>query len=298
MCPSSTPEETVNRRGRLLAAIGLVALTLLTPLAAPAIDDTLRVGIFPRRHPELTRELFQPMAEHLAAALGRPVEVETTADFASFWQNVERRRYDLVHFNQYHYVRSHTEHGYRVILRNEEFGHADISAAIVVRKDSGIEKLDDLRGKKIVFGGGRTAMLAYIAATHLLNEAGLKQGDYFEQFALTPPKACIAAFYRQAAAAGAGNYVLDLPKVKDEVDVGEMEYLATGMPLAHLPWAVKADMDDDTARSIQQILIALKHTDAGRAVLKQARLTALVAATDRDYDRHREIIRAVLGERY
>ncbi len=288
----------MNRRGCLIAATGLAVLTALTPLAVLAAEDPLRVGIFPRRHPELTRELFQPLSDYLAAALGRPVELETTADFASFWQNVEQRRYDLVHFNQYHYVRSHKEHGYRVIVRNEEFGHSDISAAVLVRKDSGIQRLDDLRGKKVVFGGGRTAMVSYIAATHLLNEAGLKQGDYFEQFALTPPKACIATFYRQAAAAGAGSYVLDLPKVKNEIDVGEMTYLAVGTPLAHLPWAVKADMDEATAQNIQRILVALRDSDAGQAVLRQARLTALVAAADRDYDRHREIVHAVLGERY
>lgn len=286
-------------RRTLAAVLGAIVAAAVLPYAAClAADEALIMGVFPRRSPGTTTELFSPLARHLAKQLGREVRLETTPDFASFWENVAAQRYDIVHFNQYHYVRSHAEYGYRVILKNEEFGHSNISGALIARKDSSIETVADLRGKKVVFGGGRTAMQGYIVATYLLRQAGLKDGDYFTQFALNPPKACIATYFRQGAAAGAGGAVLQLPKVRKEIDVEQMRYLAVSEPLAHLPWAVRADMDEDTAARIRRAGEHLAGHPEGRKVLETARLSALVAASDAEYDRHRHIIRVVLGEDY
>ena len=181
-------------------------------------EPELRMGIFPRRNADTTLSMFKPMAEALSEALNRKVVLETTYDFASFWSNVANNSYDIVHYNQYHYIKSHHDYGYRVIAKNVEFGHEKIAGSILVRKDSNIESLQDLKGKRIIFGGGHKAMMAYIVPTYLLRQAGLKEGDYFEKFALNPPKAVIATYFKQATAAGAGSYTLELPLVKKEID--------------------------------------------------------------------------------
>jgi len=263
---------------------------------AEEADNSVRMGIFPRRSSELTNAMFTPLARGLSEALGRPVKIETAHDFATFWQHVTEQRYDIVHYNQYHYVRSHKDHGYKVIVQNVEYGQSKIAGAILVRKDSGINNLSELKGKKIAFGGGRRAMQAYIMTTYLLRQAGLKEGDYFEQFALNPSKACIATYYLQTAAAGAGDYVLNLPVVQNEIDVDEMKYLAISEKLAHLPWAIRAGMDNELELQIQQYMTDLKNTAQGQAILKSAELTDLIHAEDQDYDPHRHIIKVVLDE--
>lgn len=254
------------------------------------------MGVFPRRSVQTTTEIFTPLAKYLSSKLQREVRLETTHDFASFWQQVGQKRYDIVHYNQYHYLRSHKEFGYRVIAQNEEFGLSKIAGAIVVRTDSGINSLHDLRGKKIVFGGDRLAMQAYITASYLLRQAGLKPGDYFEQFALNPPKAAIATFYQQAAAAGTGDHVLELPRVTEEIDTSKMKYLATSQPVAHLPWAVKAEMPAQLVGEVSSLLTGLKQSADGRELLQQLRLSNILPASDVDYNEHRHIIKTVLNE--
>ena len=263
-----------------------------------ATPSPLVMGIFPRRDPATTVALFSPLADYLSERLGREVRLETGADFGAFWQGVRQGKYDLVHYNQYHYVRSHKDAGYRVILQNEELGKDKITGSLVVRRDSGIESVSDLRGRKVVFGGGHMAMQSHILARYLLMQGGLMEGDYFEQYALTPPKACIATFYRQAAAAGAGGHLLELPAVTEQIDVSEMRYLAVSPPMAHLPWAVAPDMPDELARRIQGLMLELNDSERGRNILQQMKLTGLHPAADTDYDRQREIIRTVLGENY
>jgi phosphonate transport system substrate-binding protein len=286
--------RTTNRLYPLVVAF-CCCLLISNPEAAPK-SDPLILGVFPRRNMQVTQKIFTPLAEYLSRKLSRPVKLETTHDFASFWDQVKRKRYDIVHYNQYHYLRSHKEFGYQVIAKNEEFGLSKIAGAILVRTDSGINSLQDLKGKKVVFGGGRLAMQAYISASYLLREAGLKPGDYFEQFALNPPKAAIATYYHQAAAAGTGDHVLQLPQVTSQIDTTKMRYLATTKPIAHLPWAVKPGMPKKQAMQIKNLLCGLHDTPEGRKILQTLRLTNILPANDSEYNDHRRIIKAVLNE--
>jgi phosphonate transport system substrate-binding protein len=283
----------------LLIGLILYALPAQSADAPPQTNDTeLVMGIFPRRAADVTEKLFTPLAAYLSRQLGRPIRLETTHNFVSFWDNVDKQRYDIVHFNQYHYVRSHKSRGYRVILKNEEHNRSTIAASLFVRKDSGINSIMDLKGRKIAFGGGKTAMVSYIAASHLLEVGGLHEGDYVTTFAINPPRAAIAVYYQQASAAGAGDIVKLLPRVRKEIDVSELKSLATSPPMAHLPWAVKQDMSPQISRRIQAILSQAEETPAGKKVLAAAQLTNLIIASDTEYDPHREIIRSVLGESY
>ena len=280
----------------------LIVCFILTPFSVnqaqqqTSVNSELRLGVFPRRSASITRRMFQPLVEELSARLNREVILETTHDFASFWDNVANQRFDIVHYNQYHYLKSHKQFGYRVFAQNVEFNHTKIAGAILVRKDSGINSVKDLKGKTIVFGGGRGAMQAYITATYLLRQAGLKKGDYFEQFALNPPKACIATYYRKAAAAGAGNYVLELPHVKKQIKTDAMKYLVVSDKMAHLPWAFKSSLPEDLQKRIQTLLVNLDKSSAGKKILKAAKLTRIAPANDGEYNIHREIVKAVLNE--
>ena len=156
--------------------------------------------------------MFMPMAEQLGAKLKRKVQLVTSRDFDSFWLGVRERRYDIVHYNQYHYIRS--SDFYEVVAHIQEGGKSTIAGAIFVRKDSGITRLEQLRGRTVLFGGGEDAMIAYIANRYVMLQAGLKKDDFKPLFAVNPPNSILALNYRQADAAGAGDGVLELPVVQ------------------------------------------------------------------------------------
>jgi phosphonate transport system substrate-binding protein len=296
-CRNSDPETHVTNTHNRRRSIGFaLAALLFSPLVVA--DSELIMGIFPRRDAIETTRMYTPLAQHLTQVLGRPVRIETARDFDSFWQGVTQKRFDLVHFNQYEYVKSHKTYNYHVILKNVEFGDATIAGALLVNKDAGINTLADLKGKKIVFGGGRSAFLAYIVNTHMLRKAGLRSGDYIEDFAKSPPNAVLATYFGQASAGGAGAGALDLTMIKNKIDVTKMKYLVTSEPYANLPWAVKGDMPAGQRQRIQAALASLSSSAEGRAILAKAGLTGLVVATDTEYDSARRIIQEVLNEKY
>ena len=295
--------ENKMKRRSFIKNSGCLALSSLLPGAAYSAteqsnDRPLILGVFTRRNPKLTFKLFFSLAEYLSSALNREVKLESAKNFKQFWSGVKTQRYDIVHFNQYHYIISNLLYNYQVILKNEEFGNSTIAGAISVRKDSGIDTLQDLKNKTILFGGGKMAMQSYISAKWLLLQAGLHDDDYIEKIAINPPNAIMSTFNKQADAAGAGDIILRLKYVKNKIDVNEMKILAETQQLPHLPWAVKGDMNETLKTKIQQVLSSLQETKQGQAILKSSRLTALLPATDNDYNQHRKIITEVYGEDY
>lgn len=285
----------INRQRVVGIMTGLVLFAALPVMAA---EQTLVIGIFPRQKSTVTFKCFTPLAQYLSRELHREVILETASDFTAFMAALNTARYDVVHFNQYHYVRSHKTLGYNVIAMNEEAGKATIRGTVAVNKNSGVNSVQQLRDSKIMFGGGREAMMSYIVPTFLLRQAGLHKGEYVEEFARNPVNALLAVHYGQAKAAGVGKVVVKLPAMSKRYQNHVYTYLLTSEPLAHLPWAVKADMPNTLSQQIQHVLISLKDSQQGRNILKEANLTGLIPAKDADYDRHREIISAVLGEQY
>ena len=259
---------------------------------------TLYLGLFPRFNSDQTRIMFSPLANYLQDQLQQPVKLLTSKDFESFNVLLKSGKLDIVHFNQYHYLQAHKRDGYEVILRNEEFARSTISSAIVVRKDSNIKSISQLKGKKIMFGGGTSAMMSSIVPHKLLQQAGLNSEDYQVLYARNPPNAIIAAFSGDADAAGIGTVVLELDMVKNYIDIQQLSILAQSKKLAHLPWAVKKNMDSTLKKRIQTILANLSKSAAGKDILHGANLTNLIPSSDSDYEAHRVIIFDVLGENY
>lgn len=278
----------------LLIFLSFTSLAVL-PLSAQAesVDKPLIMGVFPRRNPTITVRLFRPMQAYLSQALGREVVLEPAPDFTVFQQRLLSGRYDLVHLNQYHYVEAHRDLGYQVIAQNEEQGEATIRAAIYVRDDSPYFELDQLRGKKIIFGGSSQAMISYVVPTYLLRKAGLKAGDYQEEFAATPPDAVLATYLQLSDAGCAAESAQRMPIVANKIDTEALRVLAISDPLPHLVWAVKGDLAEEQKLGLQQALLQLSDSVEGRSVLKAARLSGLNPATDTDYDVHRQIIELV-----
>lgn len=277
----------------------LLLLSLLMPVASQALaDGMLHLGVFPRRPAADTQRLFEPLAEYLGKRLNQAVALHTPADHPSFWHAVEQERYDLVHYNQYHYIRAHRQFGHELVAKNEEQGKTALRAGLFVRWDSPYASPQDLRDRKILFGGDRSAMVSYILATDLLREAGLGPDDYLERFAQNPFKAAIALHYRQADAAAAGEHITSLPVITNAIGADALRPIAFSIAVPHLPWSVSSRVSPARRAEIRDALLSLNDATDGRRILRRMALSSIRAAEDAEYDGVRQVVERVLGRNY
>lgn len=276
----------------------LISALLFFLSAQAAAQTPLILGIFPRQKPTELSQKFKPLIAYLSATLNRPVEFATAKDFPAFWEAVTLKKYDIVHYNQYHYIKSHKAQSYEAVAMNEEEGYSTLMGALIVRDDSAIKTVADLKGRKIMFGGDNKAMIAYVVPIFLLKQAGLARSDFTEEHARNPMSAIVAVARDYAAAAGASTVILNRPDLADETLSVKMRVLAKSEPFAHLPWAVKSTLDRALIQKIRDALLNVSRAANGPAILESAGLTGLRPVTDADYNPHRVVIKEVMGEEY
>jgi phosphonate transport system substrate-binding protein len=283
---------------KLMMKLVVFLFLFLSNIPLLQADDIFRIGIFPRRSVEVSKKMFTPLSAYLEQQLNKKIVLDVPPDMPAFWSRLEEGKYDLVHLNQYHYVRAHAKLGWQAILKNEELGEDTISAALWVLNSSDIRQVSDLRKKLIVFGGGDHAMVASIMTRDMLLQAGINDDDYIGMTTIHPMKSIISVYYKQADAAGVSASVVKLPAIRKEIDTDQLRLLVKSEPVAHLPWAIRGDIDDEIRNRIVNALLSLNGSRSGVTVLKSAGLTGIRTANDSDYDKHRQIIKRVLNEQY
>ena len=273
--------------------VGLIKLGFLAFLFASAqlccfnqmsyAKDTLSIGVLPRHNFTETIKMFLPLSKHLTKELGINVNISTTKNFDSFWRNVESNKYDVIHVNQYQYLAAHKKFGYRILMKNEEFGESTIDSIIVVRKDSGINSVQDLKGKHVIFGGNTTAMMSYLIPTKMMLKENVSSNQYKSSFAVTPPNALIAVYLKGADACGVGDVVLKLKSVKNVVDFNELKIISRSDAIPHLAWATQKKLPANLRYKIEKSLLSLNNSQQGLKILERAKLTGIHRATHAEY---------------
>ena len=274
----------------LLLVIFLVAVLpagAMADMVADMVADTVKgrkvaphltFGFLPAVSTNLLVKRFEPLADYLSKKLGEEVRFETAPDFATFQRRtVNDKHYDFLYTAPHLYYLAQRNAGYRVVARIDA---RELYAVIVVRKESPITSLKGLCGKKLATPSRLALLTALVRQT--IAEIGCKKG---EQVVILPTPthnaALLNVFNRTSDAAGMGPAVLKLaePVVRNSMRVIGQTESTPSMPISVAPW-----IDRETAGKFTAILLSLKKTKEGRAVLRRMGWPGFKVATPQEYD--------------
>ncbi len=153
--------------------IALLMLAFGLGMTAPARagePPPLVLGVFPYVTPVQLAQFHTPLKDYLAARLKRPVTLVTAPDFMSFVERTRDGQYDLVITAPHLGRLAETRDGYQRVAQT---GHT-VQALFLARKDSGIEKIEDLKGRRVMVA--QKVSLIYQMAEQMLRNHGLVPG--------------------------------------------------------------------------------------------------------------------------
>ena len=198
-------------------------------------------------------------------------------------------RYDLIWTSNAYYFDAHDAAGWYAILRVTP----SFCGILMVRKDSGIESLEDLRGKKIA-GISTVSLAGYLFLRNDLADLGLYPGedyqiDFYERSESIP-------FMISSGTVDAGVFSEDtlvrsriLGTIRDDLKI-----IHRSIPIPQFPLAVSSDFDPVLVEKIQAALggVSADDTELGLS-LGELNLTGLEAVTDEDYEPFRQLYRKI-----
>jgi phosphonate transport system substrate-binding protein len=176
----------VSRLKPLLAAVGLSLLTL-SASAQQLAPLKFGVGLF---QPDKERNdvTYRPLAQHLAAALGRPVELRTVDSWEGLAKSLANGETDIGLLGPWGYVLANQSANAQVVSTILYDGKPEYFAIMVTHPDSGINTVADLKGRTFAFGDkGSTS--GYLIPLHFFMSQGIDPDKYFSKLLYTKHQA-------------------------------------------------------------------------------------------------------------
>jgi phosphonate transport system substrate-binding protein len=276
----------VYRGGAMAVLLAVVMVLAFLPGVAAA---EIKFGILPRLSAVEMTTMFNPLADYLSKETGEKITLVIPKDFAAFKDAVKAGQVDIAFSNPIIYVELKSNTNLQPLgLSSEPKGGTRFRGIMVARKDSGIEKLQDLKGKKLIFVDKDSAA-GYIFQMLLLSKAGLDVQKDFTQlpFAKKHDNVMMAVFNKAADAGGIRED--DFDKMKDKVDLSQLKIIGYSDYFPNWPLFATPKLDKGAEAKIKAALLKLKPNDPrSEAVLGAAKLNGFVAVSDKDYDELRK----------
>ena len=165
---------TTHTSHHSLVAGVFIFLLFLIPVNTLAIE--LTVALLPRYSVEFMNKRTNLLAQYLSNQLEKEVKPVITTDFNDFTSRIQSGEITIGLEDPMVYVAvSNVHEAVATVIKNDM---AKLRGVIIVRKDSSIEKLEDLEGK-VVSIAGKGSAAGYLSQKITLAEIGLSPGrDY------------------------------------------------------------------------------------------------------------------------
>ena len=251
--------------------------------AASNAEESVReysFAVLPLYNPRELDERYEPLIAHLNAKVrGARFRLVSSRDYDSFDAGLRSQRFDFALANPYQTLMA-TAHEYRVFAK--EGGDERFQGLILVRKDSPIASVGELRGKTISYPAA-TAVAAAMMPQYFLHTHGVSL-DKTRTLYVGSQDSSIETVYRGTSSAAASwvpawaDYQREHPEKAAELTVKWRT-----APLVNNGLVVRRAVPGEVADQVRTVLESLEGEPAGQALLERMSISDFDAASERTY---------------
>jgi phosphonate transport system substrate-binding protein len=282
---------------RTLAILLLLILLFTTACGNSRKENrVLRVGFVPSEDAQQVIQNAQPIVEVLQKGLGMEVQPFVATDYTGVIEALRVNKLDVAFLTPASYVLAKNEAKVRVVLKSERKGSPYYYAAIITRADSGIERLEDLRGKTFAFGDPLSTS-ANVFPRKMLKERGIDPVRDFKQILYSGGHdATVLAVLNGKVDAGAtyanspdSNDTAWMRYLKNPDDVKKIRAIAFSEPIPADNLVINANLEAEIAKKVELTFLELSRDANGKKTLRDLyQIDGFVPASDNDYDSVRQ----------
>jgi phosphonate transport system substrate-binding protein len=246
----------------------------------------------------------EPLGRQLQEATNLNFRVSVPTSYTAVIEAMGAGQIDVGWLAPFAYVLAHDKNGSQVILASIRQGSKTYRSQIVVRADSGINTIEELRGKRFAFVEPASAS-GFLFPNALLAGRNIDYRTFFSEtiFAGGHDRVIIAVYNRQVdGGASFGNSIETGPPTDARTLVqGTIPDVMTAVkpiaqtdPIPNDTVSVRRGLDENLTRLIREGLLYVQGTPQGQQSLRDLyNINGLAPADDRDYDSIRNAARAL-----
>ena len=238
-------------------------------------------GIHPLHNPKRLHEFFGPIAEYLTQNIPNArFKIEASRNYAAYDEKLYSRKFHFALPNPFQTVNA-LQHGYLVFGKMGD--DENFRGIILVRKDSGIKDVADLKGHAVSFPAP-TALAATMMPQYYLQTHGLNIMNDIDIHYVGSQESSIMNVMLGDTKAGATwpppwrALSKERPKLAEELKV-----IWQTSPLPNNGLIVRDDIDAHIVKQVKEKLLALHKHKEGKQWLKKMELSQFEPASNQTY---------------
>lgn len=260
--------------------------------------EKIVIGMIPSGNPENLRKQALELAQQLQVILNIPVNIYISKNYAGLVEAMRTKKVDYAFFSSMTYVLAEKNAQAKVLLK-KVWEQPFYYSAVIVRADSKIKKIEQLKGKKIAFVDDKSSS-GYLYPKAMLQKKGLDKEDFFKEVVFTgnhqasvkmleDKKADAAAVFSDDANGKVGAWSKFATNSKLKFNV-----LWMSEPIPNEAFCVRQDFYDEFPKTTHTLMFALIDLLAeDKSAKKYSEVLGtkdLMPATNRQYDSVRDMV--------
>lgn len=250
-------------------------------------QQEILIGLIPEQNIFRQRERYQYLKTYLSGKLGIAVNFTSLSRYGNIIEHFTNEKLDGAFFGSFTFALAHNQIGVEPLARPVNLdGTSTYHGYLFVRKDSGIRKATDMRGKRFAFveratTAGYLFPLAYFKENNIADPHSYL-GETF--FAGSHDAAILAVLNREADIGAAKNTIYDQFSGENARVENELLILATSNVVPQNCLAVRKGLDPEIKNALRQALLDMNKSEEGEKTLQLFGARAFIETKNGDYE--------------
>lgn len=254
-------------------------------------EKTLHLGIIPSENAQETMKEFKPLVDYLQKTMGVKVEATVATDYNAVVEAMRAGHLDAAMFGPFSYIMANERTGAQVVVaRVGPTGSPTYKSYIYTRSDSGIQSLEDLKGRSFAFTDPGSSS-GYLIPSKVFLDHGMSTKDFSNVVYTNGQDASILAVKNGSIDAACGDEMTwERSHQKGIVSENELKILASA-DIPQSPFAVSRDIDPEMKKKFVDAM--LRVGQEAPDTLKPLKASGYVEVKDDNYTIIRETAKAL-----
>lgn len=250
------------------------------------VRPEFRIAVVPEKNAYEQHKRYRPIVKYISHKLGLRADLQILHSYGAICDAFEQGVVDAGFFGSFSYAITHSKVGVELIARPvSTLGSDSYVGYIIARKDSGIKKVEDMRGKTLVLVD-RATTAGYLFPQAYLAGHGVNnlQGHFADvKYAGSHDAAAWSVYIKEANVGGCKGDAFDTLAIRYSDFKKNMVVLAKSEKVPSNGMAVRKDLDHGLKLKLKQLLLELDKSEDGREVLSAFGSSKFIEVADADY---------------
>jgi phosphonate transport system substrate-binding protein len=274
-----------------MLGVGVVVAGLLLAALVPRpalAQGSLHLVLTPSQKPTDLLTAGEAFGAALGKLVGMPIRVTVASDYAAVVEALRNRTADLAFVHPAGYVLANREAKAMIVAKDRWHGNTSYTARIYVRKDSGIQTLEGLRGRTIAFVDPSSTS-GYVYPMVMLIQKGLVQNKdpktFFKEFVYSGSHdAGLIALLNGHVDAFASFDQAREQYLKDPAQRERLAWIAESAPIPEGGICARDGLPPATVAKVRAALLTMRGPEYEPLLKKLYDIDGFEPAEDRQYD--------------